>query len=430
MSIMKRVLIFFSSAFFLFFNTVSAQTGVGQLKQSDSSLIYVNGEGAFLHLGKTDGVTFNFLTTVQSGFQYNKLDSTNGISNSNRMSLNLVRIALSAKGFRDKISLGLVADFTGISPILEGWVGFSLLNKKATITLGQKQTNTNNRLAMADERYAMLGQTMGGKSTEGSVYGGLMQNFVSTTRELGVFLETNFSIKRMRIYPSVSITTGEGQNFFNIQNNLGFKYGGRLDIMPFGDFIKNNAYIAHDLYRERKPKLALGVAASFNIRANSPNGSDYGPITGIFNQSGAQGFANYRKIVGDFIFKYKGYSLVGEYINGTVYGANLYTNAGATNKFTPQIASSYYSLGSGYNLQASYIFKNEWAIEGRYSHITPEFNIAGSIIHTQNWYTAGIYKYLKSNAVKIGLNSTYIDDKTISLSMNKWVSNLALQFLF
>ena len=427
---MKRVLIFFSSAFFLFFNTVSAQTNVGQLKQNDSSLIYVNGEGAFLHLGKTDGVTFNFLTTVQSGFQYSWLDSSTGTSNSNRMSLNLVRVALSAKGFRDKMLVGIVTDLTSASPILEGWVSLFIVNKRAKITLGQKQSNTNNRLSMADERYASLGQSTAGKSTDGSVYGGLMQNFIGSTREGGLFFETFFRLNNVKIYPYLSITTGAGQNFFTAKTNLGFKYAGRLDIMPFGDFIKNNAYIAHDLYRERKPKLALGVAASFNIRANSPNGSDYGPITGIFNQSGAQGFANYRKIVGDFIFKYKGYSLVGEYINGTVYGANLYTNAGATNKFTPQIASSYYSLGSGYNLQASYIFKNEWAIEGRYSHITPEFNIAGSIIHTQNWYTAGIYKYLKSNAVKIGLNSTYIDDKTISLSMNKWVSNLALQFLF
>ena len=427
---MKKILIIYGCALLLFTNKTSAQTNAGLARQTDSSLYYVNGEGAFLHLGKTDGATFNLLTTVQSGFQYNRLDSTNGLTNSNRMSLNLVRISLTAKGFKDKMSVGVVTDLTGVSPILEGWVSFFLLNNRAKITLGQKQSISNNRLAMSDERYAMLGQTIGGKSTDGTVYGGLMQNFVGATREGGLFFETFFRLNKVKIYPYLSITTGEGQNFFTPQPNLGFKYSGRLDIMPLGDFIKNNAYIANDLYRERKPKLAFGVAGSFNIKASSPIGSETGLINGIYNQSGTQDYANYRKLVADFVFKYNGFALVGEYINGTVYGNNLYTNVGATNKLTPQIASSYYSLGSGFNVQSSYISKNGWAIDGRYSHITPEFSLTSSIVHTQNWYTVGISKYLKNNAVKIGLNSTYIDDSTPAMSYNKWVSNFALQFLF
>lgn len=416
---------FYACVLLSIFNVANAQ-----LSQKDSSLIYVNGEGSFLHLGKADGVTFNLLSTIQSGISYNRLDSTNGITTSNRLSLNMARMALTASGFRDKMSLGIVTDLTSTTPILEGWISFFLMNKRAKLTFGQKQSNTNNRLAMADERYATMGQSIAGQSSDGTVYGGLMQNFVNTTREGGIFFETFFRLSKIKLYPYLSLTTGKGQNFFTAQSTTGFKYAGRLDIMPIGDFIKNNAYIAEDIYHEPKPRLSLGVAASFNIKANSPIGSANGAITGIYNNVGGSDFANYRKMIADIIFKYRGFAIVGEFINATIYGTNLYTNAGATNKLTPQIASTIYNIGQGFNVQSSYVCKNGWAIDLRYSNITPEYNIAGSLIHNQNWYTAGLNKYLKGNAVKIGLNSTYIDDKTTSASSNKWISNLAVQFLF
>jgi len=266
---MKRLMLFSCIAGLLLSNTAHAQ-----FTTTDSSFLYANGEGITINLGKAEGTKINILTTAQSGIQFNQLDSANVKSNTNRLSLNLFRVALNATTYKNKVTVGIVTDFTGTSPILEGWIGYAF-NKRAKIIFGQRQTHTNNRLAMADERFAqVMGQTIAGKSNDGIVYGGLMQNFVGATREGGVFFETNFNLKKMRIYPSVSITTGEGQNFFTPQTNTGFKYGGRLDIMPLGDFIRNNAFIAHDIYREPKAKLALGVAASLNVKASSPIGSE------------------------------------------------------------------------------------------------------------------------------------------------------------
>jgi len=399
-----------------------------QLKPADSTLVYVAGEGTYVTLGKTDGAKFNLLSTVQAGAQYNRLDSTNGITNSSRLSLNLVRVAFSGTAFKDQVSFKVVTDFTGVTPILEGWVGFNFWHKSSHLVLGQKQTNTNNRLAMEDERYAqVMGQSLAGKSNDGTVYGGLMQNFVGATREGGLFFDTKFSLGQVKLYPSVSITTGEGQNFFASQPNLGFKYGGRLDVLPLGDFIKNNAFIAHDIYYEKKPRLAVGFAASYNARASSPIGSDNALVTGIYNQGGTQDYANYRKVVTDLIFKYQGFSFIGEYIRGTIYGKNLYTDAAATNKLTPQTASTMYNLGNAFNLQSSYVFKSMWAIDGRYTKVTPEFAVTGSLVHNQNWYTLGINRYLKYNAVRIGLNTTYIEDKSPTVTTKKWIANLALQ---
>jgi hypothetical protein len=422
---MKKPLILFCAILMIAYSNVKAQL----VMEVDSSLVYINGEGTFINVGKGEGTKFNFLTAIQPGIQYNRLNSNSTLTNSNRMSLNLVRLSINATTLKNKVSIGILTDFTGDSPLLEGWVGFAM-NKNIKLVLGQKQTNTNNRLAMADERYAqVMGQSTAGKSNDGVIYGGLMQNFVGSTREGGMFLETNFSINKMRVYPSFSVTTGEGQNFFSEQTNKGFKYGGRLDILPFGDFIKNNSFIAHDIYREPKPKVALGVAASYNAKASSPIGSDNAIITSIYNKTGTADFANYRKLVADFVFKSNGFALVGEYIVTNVTGKDLYTNKTATNKLTEQEASSYYNLGSGYNLQTSYIFKNGWTIDARYAKITPEFDAPNSKVHKQTWSSFGINKFIKNNAVKVGLNTNFIEDRTTIVTTKKWINNFAVQIL-
>ncbi len=425
---MKKKIFFYSCALFLLINEIKAQNS--ESLETDSTLTYVNGEGLFLRLGKAEGTKFNLLTTVQSGLSFNQFDSAGKKTNSNRLSLNLVRVALNVSALKDQLTVGIVTDFTSTTPILEGWIGYSFMKRRAKLIVGQRQTHTNNRLAMADERYAqVMAQTLAGKSVDGNAIGGLMQNFVGATREGGVYLETNFKIKKWKIYPSASITTGEGQNFFTPQPNVGFKYGGRLDILPLGDFIKNNAFIAHDIYREPKPKLAIGVAASYNSKVSSPIGSDNGIITGIYDKSGKADFANYRKLVADFIYKHNGFALVGEYINGTVVGKELYTNVAGTNKLTTELAGNYYNIGSSINIQSSYVTKNGWAVDARYTQVTPEFNNETSLVHHQKWYTIGVNKYIKNNAIKIGVNSTIVDENTPTIQTKRWLSNIAIQIL-
>ena len=420
---------------FVFVTLVGCKTSMAQLNEMqnveiDSTLMYKNGEGVFLNLGKAGATKINIFTTIQSGLQLSKIDSGSSSSNSNRMSLNLARINLNFSGLKDKVQMGIVTDFTSTTPILEGWIGFNFWEKRAKLIVGQRQTHTNNRLAMADERFAsFLGQTIAGKSIDGSVYGGLMQNFVGATREGGVFFESNFNLKKCKIYPSVSITTGEGQNFFNPTPNVGLKYGGRLDILPFGDFIKNNAFIAHDIYREQKPKLALGVAASFNAKASSPIGSDNNTIANIYNNTGVLAYADYTKIVGDFNFKHKGFSLVGEYTTTSITGKDLYSNAAGTRKLTTDTASAYYNIGSAINLQTSYIFKNGLAFDFRITSVKPEFSTATSRVQEQTWYGFAVNKYLKDNAIKIGFNVNYVDDKRIVLPTKKLTGNLAIQII-
>jgi hypothetical protein len=401
--------------------TAKAQT---PLVATDSSITYINNEGLIIKLGKADGNKFSIITTVQTGFQTNKLDSVN----SNRLSLNLVRAAFTASLLKDKVSMSLVTDFNGTTPILEGWISVAVMNKKGRLYIGQKQAHTNNRLAMADERFAHnMGQSIAGKSNDGVVYGGLMQNFVGATREGGVFLETNYTMGNWKVYPSVSITTGEGQNFFNAETNVGFKYGGRIDVLPMGDFIKNNAFIAEDIYREPKLKLAIGVAASYNAKASSPIGSDNGIITKIYGNDGKNAFADYRKIVADLMLKVQGFSFITEFVNTSVQGKELYTNIAATNQLTPLAASSFYNIGTAYNVQTAYVSTKGWSVGGRFSSIQPEFFNTTSLVAKQQWYTFSLNKFMKNNAVKAGVNFTYLTNNNSVITSNSWMSNIAIQ---
>ena len=175
--------------------------------------------------------------------------------------------------------------------------------------------------------------------------------------------------------------------------------------------------------------MAIGVAGSYNVQANSPIGSDNGIIAGIY-KGGVATSANYRKLVADAMFKCNGFALVGEYINGTIAGKNLYTNASGTTKLTTQTASSLYNTGSAFNAQGSYINQNGWAFNLRFAHITPENYIASSLVHDQTWYTAGINKYMSGNALKMGLNVNYIDDNNSAIHKKTLTGNLALQLIF
>lgn len=131
----------------------------------------------------------------------------------------------------------------------------------------------------------------------------------------------------------------------------------------------------------------------------------------------------------DFAFKTSGFALIGEYVVSTVTGKDLFTNVAATNQLTAEVASSYYNIGSAFNIQSSYVFKSGWAVDGRYAIVKPEFNIAGSKITDQKWASFGVNKFIKNNALRIGINTNYIENSSPTFSSKKWINNLAVQIL-
>ena len=88
----------------------------------------------------------------------------------------------------------------------------------------------------------------------------------------------------------------------------------------------------------------------------------------------------------DFLLKYRGFSLLGEYINASARVPGGITQRvrvdGTTSTvFTVngiQDVDNYVKgrmmVGEGYNLQGGYVFKNLFSIDGRVSFLKPETN--------------------------------------------------------
>jgi hypothetical protein len=427
----QKIFLFTIIAIIAFSVPLQAQVKSADNSVPDSSIIYVNGDGTYFNFGTKDKFQVNLNGILSPGFQFRSYNVNGEVTKENQMSINLARLSLNFSAFNGLMTAAVKADFTGTSPLLEAWVAYNSANQHHSFIFGERQSISNNRLALEDEKYAStLGPTINGLSNDGSIYGGLMQNFVVTTREGGLFYKTNFTIGRSRLYGAASITSGQGQSINSTQTNLGLKYGGRIDFMPMGDFIKNNAFISQDIYFEQNPKLGIGIAGSYAVKATTPVAGSSDNAAGIYDQDGEPTNANYRKLVADLIFKYQGFAFVAEYTDATVYGKNLYSDAASTKELTPEAASAKYNIGDAFNFQASYVWKNGWALEGRYSIVTPEFNVENSIVQKQNWYTGSFNKYLKNYAIKIGINATYIDESAVTGSEYTWISNLAIQLSF
>ena len=211
------------------------------------------------------------------------------------------------------------------------------------------------------------------------------------------------------IHPYLSITTGDGNP--GLQKNYGgYKYGVRLDYLPFGEFSKGGEYYMDDLARESRPKLVLGFVYSYNTSATSATGATGGRyLYGDVNKSIL--LPSFSKYNFDYLFKYKGFYSMGSLIatKATVPDgiAGEFKLSGSftayTNQTPDQIKATVLSrlnLGSGFNFQAGYLFHSNWAFGGRYSYLNDDVQSA-NFAYQNRFYTFVASKYLSEHNLKI-----------------------------
>jgi hypothetical protein len=233
-------------------------------------------------------------------------------------------------------------------------------------------------------------------------------------------------------HPEIAITNGDGINVFN-KDHGGLKYGGRIDYLPFGLFNNFGQYRQADLVRELTPKFVVGAHYSYNQGISDRRGSQSGQIIylDINNQELLPDYVQYGV---DFLFKYKGYSVLGEYINASSRipgGITQRLRIDGTTSTNFQVngiqdVASYINgrmmLGEGYNIQGGYVFKNNISIDGRFAYLKPDANSFLSnptFYNRSHYYTVGITKYLARNyGAKIQLDCSYINSKPGSIGVN------------
>jgi hypothetical protein len=235
----------------------------------------------------------------------------------------------------------------------------------------------------------------------------IFNKYYTLDRDAGIQLHHKMNVGKAIVYDRWAVTAGNG-----IRDNEfspGISLTGKLEVLPMGEFKSKGHYKSADLSREETPKIAFAGYANFNVDANKERGQ-LGDIIG--------GEADLLNIGGDFVLKYKGYSLMLEAANRSVTDDNefVYDESGS-------VVGAYYT-GYGANVQTGYVFKNNWELSGRYSFTKPDETAYHSEITD---YTIGISKYLIGHNFKFQGDVTFRDKVS---GQDKIITRLQMEFQF
>lgn len=344
----------------------------------------------------------------------------------NRFRARRVRLRISGKqsnpGFSYRLQLNLAeseVENDELSNVLwDAWVGYNI-NKYYRVSFGQKSSPTDNIEVLMASNTLQL--------PERSRLTGAFSNI----REIGLFLDGRNNIKGSKwvIKPSVNITTGDGYGYkFNSKDFGGLKYGARVNFLPFGLFRNFGQFRQGDLVRELNPKLLVGFSASYNDGITSRRGRRNGDFI-YYTLTGTDTsyqLPDFFKFGADILFKYRGFSLIGEFVqtkafipDGITHRNDRYNNPNnLTTNFRTYSPADYVRtqmmLGSGLNLQAGYIFKSLFSIDGRFTSLRPDelSFLNNSLFYNRNkYYEIGVSKYFTKNyTFKVQASYRIIDD--------------------
>ncbi|MDC0029324.1 OprO/OprP family phosphate-selective porin [bacterium] len=362
---------------------------------------------------------------IESRFIFN--DSLDENYNDNRFRLRRLRLRLSGNNTQHNLSYRIQFDLSGVSEtgeessnlLLDAYLTYSF-NKRTKLTFGQRSLRSDNReLPMSSASLQLVERSR------------LTSSFASI-RDFGFFLQRDFRFKNgsfLRNY--LEITSGDGINNFT-KNYGGLKYGGRIDFLPFGLFTNMGQFRQADVMKERSLKLVFGANGSYNQGMSSRRGRLGGDFL-FYNINGINTnyrLPNYVKYGADLIIKYKGFSLLAEYVKTQAYIADDITHRNDRYGDDPSLIVSVFEtngieidpkdyvrtqllLGSGINIQSGYLFKNLISIDARYTSITSDelsWLNNGTFYNRPNYYTFGISKYFARNyGFKIQASITYVE---------------------
>ena len=193
----------------------------------------------------------------------------------------------------------------------------------------------------------------------------------------------------------IAVSQGEGRNVTE-GNEGGLQYTGRLEFLPFGMFASKGDYSQADLKREQQPKLMVGATYDYNQDAVKTR-SNMGSYMLLFDGSLYQ--TDITTIFVDAMFKYKGFSFMGEYAQRDADSA-IAMDAGGNE--TGDIVL----IGDAINAQAGYLFKSNYEVVGRYTTTNFE-DITGK--GDENQYTIGVSKYVVGHKLKVQTDFSYTE---------------------
>ncbi len=224
----------------------------------------------------------------------------------------------------------------------------------------------------------------------------LNRNF-NIDRDMGFQLRHHFNLtEKFLVREKLALSQGEGRNV--VTGNLGgHQYTARLELLPLGSFTDNSEYGGSDLEREATPKLMLAVTYDTNqdaVKTRSNQGSYMENDLGFFE-------TDINTIFVDAMFKYSGFSFMGEYAHRTADDPVARNSDGT-------LTGAIVQVGNGLNLQTGYLFTTNWEVSGRFTKIKLDKDITGR--NQQEQYTLGLSKYIVGHKLKIQTDLSYLSE--------------------
>ena len=311
---------------------------------------------------------FKYSARIQTRFDswtYQNGDKENG----NELYFRRIRFKSDGHLFTPKLAYKIEIDLLNPS-MLDAVIKWNFY-KNVSIWAGQTKLRGNRERVISSQNLQLVDRS-------------LLNSKFTLDRDIGIWLSNHFYAGNIMLRTVFSITKGEGRYILMADDepiNNGLDYTVRLEVLPFGAFKNNGDYKGGDLEREQTPKLAVGISYDFNDNAARSRGHK-----GSFVQSEAD---LYTWIV-DFMFKYNGFSWMGEYANRKVGGI-----LSGIEDTTPGYTSDFY-LGDAFNMQVGYLLGKNFEVAARFTQVTPLFDN-----NQLKEYTIGISKYIVGHKIKV-----------------------------
>ena len=342
---------------------------------------------------------------------------TEGNGRISRFRMRRLRLRVDGQTKDPRFKYRLQVDLSGVSeagdadenPLMDAYIDYAP-NNSFSVKFGQRTTYADNReLWMSSNSLQLVERSR-------------LTSAFASIREFGIFVTGRIKSGRGSfLRPYLVLSNGDGKNIMG-NDKGGLKVGGRIDYLPFGLFTNIGQFRQIDVMREQVPKLVVGVHYSHNSGMSSRRGRYSGRLI-YLNANDQESLPDYTKYGVDFLFKYKGFSALGEFVKSSAIIPDDITqrvrNDGSISTTflvnDIQNVDAYVKgrmmLGKAYNFQLGYLFKNNFSIDGRYTHLIADQNSFlnnATFYNRPNYYTLGITKLSRRN-FKVQGSITYVD---------------------